>query len=624
MAPPKKEKISKDEAKRLFEFYQKVELDITQKLNKALLKGNSTAYLDGMLSGVQKTLKELRLANKAWCEQAIPHVYTEGLYSADIMVEGLGIAAKSGFGGMHQQAAQVLAENTYNRLEDVTKVIGRQAEDIYRSLALEQIRGSTIGYDTWNEVARNYRERLAENGVTGFTDRSGRKWNMSSYAQMVARTSTMEAHLQGTTNRLLEQGFDLIKVSHHATACELCVPWEGKILSLTGKTPDFPTLEEARAAGLFHPNCRHAYGLYIDLDKELESSEKITELEEELNAVNIELAKYKVDLGKTYSDIWKNPVKVSDYPDKKDSIASKLNYFKEQVTQASSSDESKKFNDLIKLLKEYEKQGKKYVENKAAIDKLIKERNELSVELRKLTSGIDLSRYDQQHKDAAFWFKGRYGADEVLRKRTGELWKTLSAEEREALYDYTEGSGRFNRPLRGYEGSWQNYKGIGQVDLDYEGGKAMIEAATKALDRCSYDFDIWLQRGVETSKGAAEFLGIKTSELALSEKELQDLLVDKVVKDEAFLSTSACKGSGFEGKLIVNLYAPQGTKMIYAEPFSYYGRGAKLAWDGEAKQSNFGNEFEVILQRGSSYKITKVEKVGGQIYIDVDVFPPEL
>ena len=211
-----------------------------------------------------------------------------------------------------------------------------------------------------------------------------------------------------------------------------------------------------------------------------------------------------------------------------------------------------------------------------------------------------------------------------MRKQTGELWKTLPAEEREALYDYTNGSGKFNRPLRGYEGSWQNYKGIGQVDLDYEGGKAMIEAATKALDRCSYDFDIWLQRGVESSDGAAGFLGIKTSELALSEKELQDLLVDKVVKDEAFLSTSACKGSGFSGNLIVNLYAPQGTKMIYAEPFSCYGKGAKFAWDGEATQSYFGSEFEVILQRGSSYKITKVEKVGEQIYVDADVFPPEL
>ena len=236
----------------------------------------------------------------------------------------------------------------------------------------------------------------------------------------------------------------------------------------------------------------------------------------------------------------------------------------------------------------------------------------------------DSNRYGQQYKDAAFWFKERATADKELRKQTGELWKTLSAEEREALCAYTGNSGKFNRPLRGYEGSWQNYKGIGQVDLDYEGGKAMIEAATKALDRCSYDFDIWLQRGVETPDGAAGFLGIKTSELALSEKELQDLLVDKVVKDEAFLSTSACKGSGFSGNLVVNLYAPQGAKMIYAEPFSHYGRGAKLAWDGVATQSSFGSEFEVILQRGSSYKITKVEKVGEQIYVDADVFPPEL
>jgi len=69
-----------------------------------------------------------------------------------------------------------------------------------------------------------------------------------------------------------------VKVSTHLGACELCQPWQGKILSFTGKTEGYPTLEEARAAGLFHPNCRHAYGLYIDLDKEIE------ELENELEA----------------------------------------------------------------------------------------------------------------------------------------------------------------------------------------------------------------------------------------------------------------------------------------------------------------------------------------------------
>jgi len=39
------------------------------------------------------------------------------------------------------------------------------------------------------------------------------------------------------------------------------------------KTPGYPTLEEAREAGLFHPNCRHAYGLYLDIDAEIRREE---------------------------------------------------------------------------------------------------------------------------------------------------------------------------------------------------------------------------------------------------------------------------------------------------------------------------------------------------------------
>jgi hypothetical protein len=84
----------------------------------------------------------------------------------------------------------------------------------------------------------------------------------------------MEAHLQGTLNRLSEHGHDLVKISTHSRACPLCVPWQGRILSITGKTDGYPTLEEAKAQGLFHPNCRHAMGLHIDLDKELDDLEE--------------------------------------------------------------------------------------------------------------------------------------------------------------------------------------------------------------------------------------------------------------------------------------------------------------------------------------------------------------
>ena len=217
-------------------------------------------------------------------------MYSQGLYNADAMLKDAGVAVKAGFGAIHQQAAQVLAENTFQSLDHVAQLIGRRTEGIYRDLALENIRGSVVGYDTWKQVANRYREQLAEQGVTGFRDAAGRQWNMRSYAQMVARTSTMEAHLQGTANRLAEQDHDLVKVSSHSGACELCQPWQGKILSITGRTPGYPTLEEAREAGLFHPNCRHAYGLYVDLDKEIEELEAELNLspEEEKNYIEVE------------------------------------------------------------------------------------------------------------------------------------------------------------------------------------------------------------------------------------------------------------------------------------------------------------------------------------------------
>ena len=97
----------------------------------------------------------------------------------------------------------------------MVQVTGRQVNDIYRELALENVRGTVVGYDTWKQTAKRYREQLAERGVTGFKDRSGRMWRMTTYSEMVARTTIQEAHTQGTLNRLSEQGHDLIIVSRH-------------------------------------------------------------------------------------------------------------------------------------------------------------------------------------------------------------------------------------------------------------------------------------------------------------------------------------------------------------------------------------------------------------------------
>ena len=260
----------------------------------------------------------------------------------------------------------------------------------------------------------------------------------------------------------------------------------------------------------------------------------------------------------------------------------------------------------------------------AEIAKLEKQLLDMTDELDKVRKryGLEDDKFSKARKDKAYWFTGvdaKPRADKVLRPDTGAVWASAPLAERQAAYKYTSGSGSFNRPLRGYDGGWYNFKGIGMVDLDNEGSGEAIKHLTNIIDKNPSKFDIWLQRGVESDSGAAGFLGIPQSMLNASEADLQQMLIGKVVKDEAFTSTAAAKGSGFSGRMILNIYAPKGTKMIYAEPFSAYGHGSKQSWDGTSGQSSFGHEFEVILQRGTSFKITKLEKVGSRLYVDVDI-----
>ena len=240
--------------------YEKAEKDIINEITKAVARGNNTQYLFAMRSNIRVILADLDEGARDWCGKAIPRVYGHG--------------AASRFGAIHQQAVKVLADNSFNRFKEVSSFIGRRVDDIYRTLALENLTGAVVGYNTAKQVANKYKEALLEKGVTGFKDKLGREWNMTTYTKMVARTTLMEADLEGTKNRLIEQGRDLVRVTTHIGSCEKCAPWQGKILSLTGITPGYPTLADARAKGLYHPNCKHDYGLFADLDAEIEQLEK--------------------------------------------------------------------------------------------------------------------------------------------------------------------------------------------------------------------------------------------------------------------------------------------------------------------------------------------------------------
>ena len=117
--------------------------------------------------------------------------------------------------------------------------------------------------------------RAAGHGITGFTDATGRAWDVTAYVEMATRTTISNLIREDEWRQIRADGGDLAVVysrwAEHI--CGKCLPWLGKTVSLTGSTPPGArvsvtdaagkqftatvagTLQEMIMGGWGHPNC---------------------------------------------------------------------------------------------------------------------------------------------------------------------------------------------------------------------------------------------------------------------------------------------------------------------------------------------------------------------------------
>ena len=92
--------------------------------------------------------------------------------------------------------------------------------------------------------------------------------------------------------------------------------------------------------------------------------------------------------------------------------------------------------------------------------------------------------------------------------------------------------------------------------------------------------------------------------------KIKAALEGQTFTSHSFMSTGIAKGTGFSGDVNYEIFAPKGTRAIYAEPASYYGNTVgmheKLYKAGQS-YSDVGHEAEIIIQRGTDFRITKID-----------------
>jgi hypothetical protein len=167
-----------------------------------------------------------------------------------------------------ERATSAIRVDLQTELKDIRARILRQHDDLYKLTASGAATHNMLTPGrTIKDAQQNMMRDLLQHGVTGFTDKSGRNWQLSSYVEMAVRTASMRAYNEAHMQVMQAAGVTLFMVPIHMHTCPICHAWQGKILSLTPDDRADATVDEARAAGLWHPNCSHILSTWRDGDK---------------------------------------------------------------------------------------------------------------------------------------------------------------------------------------------------------------------------------------------------------------------------------------------------------------------------------------------------------------------
>ena len=252
------------EIARLVKIYKNGYLNILKTISVNNVYGRNNFQKAALLAQVQAELENLDRSTKTWIEKNVPTEYKVGAQQAIKDLKAIGISPEDfTFSMLHTEAVKVIADDMYSSFAEALRFVRKDVERTLRMVdkqeIMDRIGQGIVQGSGRKEVVAQVQDVLSKQGVSSLVDKGGKRWQLDTYADMLTRTKMAETQRLGAEYTMMENGHDLVQVSAHMTSCDSCALVEGKIYSLTGNTPGYPTFEKIKSLSnhIFGPNCRH-------------------------------------------------------------------------------------------------------------------------------------------------------------------------------------------------------------------------------------------------------------------------------------------------------------------------------------------------------------------------------
>lgn len=221
-----------------------------------------------LLSRVDAIVEKMDEKTKAFITAEIPTTYRKFAAQTRKDIErGKGVVLGKQFSQVHQDAAQNLADDAYLKFGQAMQTVKRSVQGTItqerRIVIREIIASGKLTGEAALDIAKQIKAELRRDGITALVDKSGRRWQLNRYSEMLARQTLATASREAVRNVAVENDLDVVKFTRHGSKHNECAVWEGKRVSLTGATKGMPTLDDAIGEGMLHVGCLHGY--FVDV-----------------------------------------------------------------------------------------------------------------------------------------------------------------------------------------------------------------------------------------------------------------------------------------------------------------------------------------------------------------------
>ena len=242
-------------------------------LNQQSVRNN--AYWSKAIKDLNKEYKGIVTSFNTFAKVDIPSRYTRSITQMSIKINGLksvtnkakksiaemlvSIPSRQTMRALYEDSLASMVSSALNgkqamiRLTRMTQqaLIQESVIDIGIATSFEQ---GTLGKSIAIVKSDLYKALAARVPEEQFVVAGKRAYTPKYYAEMVGRVKYHEAHSYATIATAKNYGTDLVIISSHNTTTRICLDFEGKVFSLSGRDKRFPIL---MLYPPFHPNCLH-------------------------------------------------------------------------------------------------------------------------------------------------------------------------------------------------------------------------------------------------------------------------------------------------------------------------------------------------------------------------------